>query len=88
MVFAENTPSGRPKPNIWPSLSIITSSQISAAMAADICDEVIILKEGHMLGFGLPDGVFSAKTISSTFQVTASYERLAPSDKNLLTFNL
>ena len=68
-------------------LTIITSLH-DINMAADICDEVIILKEGHMLGFGLPDGVFSAKTISSTFQVTASYERLAPSDKNLLTFNL
>jgi hypothetical protein len=40
------------------------------------------------MGFGMPDAVFSAEAISGTFEVMASYERLAPSDKNLLTFNL
>jgi iron complex transport system ATP-binding protein len=57
-------------------------------MAAAICDEVVILKDGHLMGFGIPDAVFSTEAISGTFEVAASYERLAPSDKNLLTFNL
>ena len=68
-------------------LTIITSLH-DLNMAAEICDEVVILKDGHLMGFGMPDAVFSAEAISGTFEVTASYERLAPSAKNLLTFNL
>ena len=66
----------------------IISSLHDLNMAADNCDEVAILKDGHLLGIGTPEVVFSADTISGTFEVAASYERLAPSDKNLLTFNL
>ena len=66
----------------------IISSLHDLNMAADTCDEVAILKDGHLLGIGTPKAVFSADTISGTFEVAASYERLAPSDKNLLTFNL
>jgi len=68
-------------------LTIVTSLH-DLNMAADICDEVLILKDGHLKGSGVPEAVFSAEAISGTFQVAASYERLAPSDKNLLTFNL
>ena len=66
----------------------IISSLHDLNMAADTCDEVAILKDGHLLGIGTPEAVFSADAISGTFEVAASYERLAPSDKNLLTFNL
>ena len=66
----------------------IISSLHDLNMAADTCDEVAILKDGHLLGIGTPKAVFSADAISGTFEVEASYERLAPSDKNLLTFNL
>ena len=66
----------------------IISSLHDLNMAADTCDEVAILKDGHLLGIGTPKAVFSADAISGTFAVAASYERLAPSDKNLLTFNL
>ena len=66
----------------------IISSLHDLNMAADTCDEVAILKDGHLLGIGTPKAVFSAEAISGTFEVAASYERLAPSDKNLLTFNL
>jgi len=66
----------------------IISSLHDLNMAADTCDEVAILKDGRLLGVGTPKTVFSADAISRTFEVTASYERLAPSDKNLLTFNL
>ena len=66
----------------------IISSLHDLNMAADTCDEVAILKDGHLLGIGTPKAVFSADAISGTFEVAASYERLAPSDKNLLTFNL
>ena len=66
----------------------IISSLHDLNMAADTCDEVAILKDGRLLGVGTPKAVFSADAISGTFEVAASYERLAPSDKNLLTFNL
>lgn len=68
-------------------LTIVTSLH-DLNMAADICDDVLILKDGHLKGSGVPEAVFSTEAISGTFQVAASYERLAPSDKNLLTFNL
>ena len=68
-------------------LTIVTSLH-DLNMAADICDEVIILKDGNLKGSGVPEAVFSAEAISGTFEVAASYERLAPSDKNLITFNL
>jgi len=66
----------------------IISSLHDLNIAADTCDEVAILKDGNLLGFGTPEAVFSADAISGTFEVAASYERLAPSDKNLLTFSL
>jgi len=68
-------------------LTIVTSLH-DLNIAADICDEVLILKDGNLKGSGVPEAVFSAEAISGTFEVAASYERLAPSDKNLLTFNL
>ena len=68
-------------------VTIVTSLH-DLNMAADICDEVLILKDGHLKGSGVPEAVFSAEAISGTFQVAASYERLAPSGKNLITFNL
>ena len=68
-------------------ITIVTSLH-DLNMAADICDEVLILKDGHLKGSGVPEAVFSAEAISGTFQVAASYERLAPSGKNLITFNL
>jgi iron complex transport system ATP-binding protein len=67
-------------------ITIVTSLH-DLNMAADICDEVLILKDGHLKGSGVPEAVFSAEAISGTFQVVASYERLVPSDKNLITFN-
>jgi iron complex transport system ATP-binding protein len=68
-------------------LTIITSLH-DLNMAAEICDEVVILKDGRLLGYGVPGAVFSAEAISGTFEVAASHERLAPSNKSLLTFNL
>ena len=66
----------------------IISSLHDLNMAADTCDEVVMLKDGHLLSVGTPDVAFSADAVSRTFEVMANYERLAPSDKNLLTFNL
>jgi ABC-type hemin transport system ATPase subunit len=57
-------------------------------MASEICDEVVMLKDGRVLGCGIPNDVFSAEAISYTFEVAASHERIVPSDKNVLTFNL
>ena len=68
-------------------LTIVTSLH-DLNIATDICDEALILKDGNLKGSGVPEAVFSAEAISGTFEVAASYERLAPSDKNLLTFTL
>ena len=68
-------------------LTIITSLH-DLNMASEICDEVVMLKDGHVLGCGIPNDVFSAEAISYTFEVAASHERIVPSDKNVLTFNL
>ena len=68
-------------------LTIITSLH-DLNMAAEVCDEVILLKNGNLMGFGTPTSVFSSKAISSAFKVGATYEQLAPSMKTHLTFNL
>jgi len=68
-------------------LTIITSLH-DLNMASEICDKVVMLKDGHVLRCGIPDDVFSAEAISGTFAVTASHERTVPSDKNLITFKL
>jgi len=57
-------------------------------MAADICDEVLLLKNGEAKGFGRPGEVFSEGEISKAFHVTARHENLAPSNTKHMTFHL
>ena len=68
-------------------ITIVTSFH-DLNMAARVCDDVLLLKAGHSLGFGRPDTVFSETTVSEAFCVKACQERLVPSNQNHLTFQL
>jgi iron complex transport system ATP-binding protein len=57
-------------------------------IAADICDNILILEDGHPRGFGAPDDMLTEALVSDTFRVNARRERLAPSDANHLSFHL
>ncbi|KQI71117.1 iron ABC transporter ATP-binding protein [Loktanella sp. 5RATIMAR09] len=57
-------------------------------MAADICDNILVLENGHPRGFGTPDELLTEALVSNTFRVDARRERLAPSDTNHLSFHL
>ena len=68
-------------------LTIVTSLH-DLNMAAQVCDDVLILQQGHALGFGRPQDVLTEATVSNAFSVTARRERLSPSERNHLTFHL
>jgi len=57
-------------------------------IAADICDNILVLEDGHPRGFGSPDALLTETLVSDTFRVDARRERLAPSDANHLSFHL
>ncbi len=57
-------------------------------MAADICDDILVLEDGHPRGFGSPDALLTEALVSDTFRVNARREILAPSDTNHLSFHL
>lgn len=57
-------------------------------MAADICDNILVLEDGHPRGFGTPDSLLTEALVSNTFRVDARREKLAPSDANHLSFHL
>ena len=57
-------------------------------MAANICDDILMLEDGHPRGFGAPDDLLTETLVSDTFRVDARRERLAPSDANHLSFHL
>jgi len=68
-------------------LTIVTSLH-DLNMAADVCDDVLLLQAGHPIGFGPPQSVFTETAISDAFQVTARQERLSPSETTHMTFHL
>ncbi|MEP4197008.1 MAG: ABC transporter ATP-binding protein [Aliishimia sp.] len=68
-------------------LTIVTSLH-DLNMASAVCDDVLLLQAGMPLGFGPPDAVFTERTVSDAFCVTAKHEYLAPSDTKHLTFHL
>ncbi len=68
-------------------LTIVTSLH-DLNMAAQVCDDVLILQQGHALGFGRPQDVLTEATVSDAFSVTARRESLSPSERNHLTFHL
>lgn len=68
-------------------LTIVTSLH-DLNMAAEVCDDVLLLQAGHPLGFGAPDTVFTETTLSGAFSVTARQEQLSPSNTKHMTFHL
>ena len=68
-------------------ITIITSLH-DLNMAANICDDILLLKNGHPLGFGKPNIILSEKNISNAFKIEACHEVLIPSNSNQITFHL
>ena len=57
-------------------------------MAADVCDAILLLKDGHCQGFGSADDVLSEQLVSDTFSVTSQRQVLSVSQNQHLTFHL
>ena len=66
----------------------IVSSLHDLNMAASLCDDVLLLKEGKSVAFGHPDNVFCKATISEAFEVKTEQESLVPSNSKHITFHL
>lgn len=57
-------------------------------MAAEVCDAVLMLQDGHCRGFGTPENVLSEAQVSQTFRVSAWRETLSRSNTKHLSFHL
>ncbi len=68
-------------------LTIVTSLH-DLNIAAGACDDILLLKDGHPLGFGPPEAVLTEAAVSGAFHVLARREQLMPSATNHLTFHL
>ena len=68
-------------------LTIVTSLH-DLNLAAGVCDDVLLIRSGHSIGFGPPDEVLSEAAVSDAFQVIAQREQLSRSHANHLTFHL
>ena len=68
-------------------LTIVTSLH-DLNLATGVCDDVLLLRSGQMLGFGAPDDVLSETAVSDAFHVIARREQLALSKTDHLTFHL
>ncbi|MEM9497556.1 MAG: ABC transporter ATP-binding protein [Pseudomonadota bacterium] len=69
------------------SLTIVTSLH-DLNVAASVCDDILLLKEGQPLQVGPPSTVLSETIVSDAFQVMAFQEKLSPSQSDHLTFHL
>ena len=68
-------------------ITVVTSLH-DLNMAASICDEVLLLKEGHSLAFGQPENVFCKSKLSKAFEVKTEQEFLVPSNSKHITFHV
>ncbi|WP_432448360.1 ABC transporter ATP-binding protein [Aliiroseovarius marinus] len=68
-------------------LTIITSLH-DLNLAADICDQILVLCNGHMMAVGTPQDVLSDRLVSKTFMVQARLEELSLSRKSHFSFQL
>lgn len=66
----------------------IVASLHDLNMAAEACDDVLLLHKGHAIGFGNPDSVLSEAAVSNAFSIQATREQLSPSGLDHLTFHL
>ena len=68
-------------------ITIVTSLH-DLNMAADACNEILILKDGKSLGFGKPDSILSEDIISKAFDVGTKLDVLNSSKSSHITFHL
>lgn len=68
-------------------LTIITSLH-DLNLAAGLCDDILLLRGGRMMGCGAAEEVLSEAAVSSAFDIVARRERLMPSNTDHLTFHL
>ncbi|MEM9434402.1 MAG: ABC transporter ATP-binding protein [Pseudomonadota bacterium] len=68
-------------------LTIVTSLH-DLNLAAEVCDDVLLLHAGCPIGFGQPAQVLTEAAVSAAFKVDTWRERLVPSNINHLTFHL
>lgn len=57
-------------------------------MAAEVCDSILLLENGHTKGFGAPDTVLTEALVSDAFRVDARRECLSPSNTQHFSFHL
>lgn len=57
-------------------------------IAANICDDILVIENGQPRGFGVPDSLLTETLVSQTFRVDARRERLFASDAHHLSFHL
>ncbi len=57
-------------------------------MAAGLCDDVLVLKDGQPQGFGPPQSLLTDSLVARTFRVAAQREQLAPSGASHFSFSL
>lgn len=68
-------------------LTIVTSLH-DLNLAADVCDQILLLKNGKPQGVGAPAKILNDRLVSDTFQIAARREELSLSRKPHLTFQL
>ena len=68
-------------------LTIVTSLH-DLNMAADVCDDVLLMCDGKPVGFGAPTDVLSENAVSDAFKVQARTEVLSLSQTKHLTYHL
>lgn len=68
-------------------LTIVTSLH-DLNLAADVCDDVLLLQGGRPLGFGPPHNVLNETAVSDAFNITACRDYLAMGKTDHLTFHL
>ncbi|MFK7939406.1 MAG: ABC transporter ATP-binding protein [Roseovarius sp.] len=57
-------------------------------IAANICDTILLLEQGHTIGFGPPETVLTEATVSTAFRVNARREHLSPSNTKHFSYHL
>ena len=66
----------------------IVASLHDLNLAANICNQILLIESGNTVGFGAARDVLSEQAVSDTFQVQARREKLSASNINHLTFHL
>lgn len=68
-------------------LTIITSLH-DLNIAAQVCDDILVLKKGHALSFGPPEIALTEAVVSLAFQVDANLEQFAKTGRSHFTYQL